>query len=135
LIVQPTAEETAPLVSAAIAGVYLDSLGSVAPRWFSVGAARNIATRIHPAGRTVRAWEDALNAARSSGLSPEKVAESTNLDAPSAALAQGFVKELMKLPAWNLLLGAMTAGNRFEAAFQQSFRAEPTATYIGWMSR
>jgi hypothetical protein len=135
IVVQPTAEETGPLLSEVITGAYLDSLGSVAPRWFAVGTARNIAAKIHGKSPLVKGWEDAIPPAMSAGLTADAVATTTNLDNNGAALAMGFVKELMKMPAWTVLMSGIAQGKRFDPTFQGAFRTAPTAALKSWMGR
>jgi len=135
VVAQPTAEETAPLLSEVIAGAYLDSLGSVAPRWFAVGTARNIASKIHGKTPLVKAWEDAFAPARTVGLTPNSILTTTNLDANAAAISQAFVKDLMKSPAWATLMSSIAKGTRFEPAFQQAFRTQPAPLMTQWLGR
>lgn len=135
VVVQPTAEDTGLLLSEVIVGAYLDALGSVAPRWFAVGAARNIAGKIHGKSPLVKAWEDALAPAMASGLSSDAVLSTSNLDNNGAALAQGFVKELMKAPSWTVLMSSIAKGARFDGAFQQAYRSAAAPLMKRWMGR
>lgn len=134
-VAQPTAEESGPLLCEVIVGAYLDSLGSMAPRWFAVGAARNIAGKIHSKSPLAKAWEDALAPAMASGLPSDAVLTTTNLDNNGAAIAQGFVKELMKSPSWTMLMSGIAKGARFDGVFQQAYRSPAAPLMKRWLGR
>jgi hypothetical protein len=135
LVAQPTSEETGPLISEVITGAYLDSLGGMAPRWFAVGTARNIAAKIHNKSPLTKAWEDAVGPAMGAGLSADSLATTRNLDNNGAALGMGFVKELMKSPAWTVLMSGIAQGKRFDPTFQGAYRTSATAALKAWMGR
>jgi hypothetical protein len=135
VVAQATPEETAPLISQVICGVYLDSLGSYAPRWFAVGTARNVAGKIHAKSVTAKVWQDALAPAMSSNLSPDAVLATNNPDGTAAALSQGFVAQLMKTPAWTVLMSSIAKGNRFDGAFQSAYRSQPNPLFKQWLGR
>lgn len=135
IVNQGNAEDTAPLISEIIAGAYLDSLDSAAPRWFAVGTARNIASKIHGKSMLTKQWQDGLATAMGSGISSNAVVSARNPDGNVAALSQGFVKEMMKSPAWTLLMSSISKGNKFDAAFQQAYRSDPDTLMKNWMGR
>lgn len=128
-------EMIAPLIDETMIGAYLDSLGSEMPRWFAVGVARNMAATMHRQNAIPKQWEDAAIPARSAGLTPDAILNTRNPDTNSAALAQAFVRELMKTPAWNTLLGSLLGGARFDGAFSQAFRSAPQQLFTNWMRR
>jgi mono/diheme cytochrome c family protein len=123
----------APLLAETIVGAYLDSCGPEMPRWFAVGTARNIASKMHPNSVVGKQWEDALASAFSSGIKPDAIMTTTNLDAGTAALSQAFVKDLMRAPSWSGLLSNLRSGARFEGAFNTAFRSAPLPLFGNWL--
>jgi hypothetical protein len=123
----------APLLAETIVGAYLDSCGSEMPRWFAVGTARNIATKMHPNSPVGKQWEDALASAFSSGIKTDGIMTTRNLDAGAAALSQAFVKDLMRAPSWAGLLNQLRSGVRFDGAFNQAFRSAPLPLMNNWV--
>mgnify|MGYP003618523654 CR=1 FL=1 len=136
VVVPPEKTDTiAPLFDETIVGALLDSRGSEMPRWFAVGAARNIAASMHRQNPIGKQWEDAALGARTSGLTPDAILSTRNPDAVTAAIAQAFVKELMKAPAWSSLLGNLLNGVRFDGAFNQAYRGAPQPLLTNWLRR
>ena len=125
----------APLLAETIVGSYLDSCGSEMPRWFAIGTARNIATKMHPNSPIGKQWEDAVAMAFSSGIKPDGIMTTKNPDAGTSALAQAFVKDLMKTPPWTGLFNNIKSGARFDGAFSTAFRGPPLGLMTNWMSR
>lgn len=135
LVSQPTPEETAPLISAAIAGSLIDSLGSKAPRWFSIGTARNIAGKLHAKTPVVKQWDDDFLAAGSALLTVNAIINTANPDPKAMAVSQMFVKDMMKQPAWATLVAGVVKGTKFADVFQSAFKTDPQKVFEGWMKK
>jgi hypothetical protein len=133
IVAQETPEMMGPLMTEVIVGAYLDSLGSVAPRWFAVGTARNVAGQLHSKSPMVKQWQDAIAPAMAAGLTAKAVLDTKNPDANTNAIAQAFVRELMKTPAWTTLMSAIARGSRFDPAFNQAYRTGPEPMLTGWL--
>ena len=135
LVAQPTTEETAPLISAAVAGSFIDSLGSKAPRWFTIGVARNLAAKIHSKTDIVKQWEDGLMAAASANLTVNAIIATSNPDLNAMAVSQAFVKDLMKSPGWATLVSGIVKGAKFNETFQAAYRTDPQKLFEQWMQK
>lgn len=125
-------EVLSPLLTETIVGAYLDSLGSSAPRWFAVGAARNVAAQLHAKSPVVKGWQDAVMTAAGAGLSSDAVLNTKSPDANVKAASQIFVRDLMKQSAWTSLLTSIAKGSKFDAAFNNAFRNNPKAVFDAW---
>lgn len=126
------AEEFAPLLAETVIGCYFDSVAEGLPRWFAVGTARNMAAKMHPQNPIVKSWEDG---AVSSGVTPQTLVNSRNLDAGMGAVSQAFVKDLMRSPKWTSLMNGLASGARFDGAFAQAFGGPPLPLLTQWVSR
>lgn len=128
-----TAEEMAPLISEVIVGAYLDSCGSDAPKWFTLGAARNIVAQIHAKSETVKQWEDAINSI--GVVSADAILKTKNADPGIAAICQDFVKGLARSPNWGNFQAAVLRGTKFDGAFRQAYNSDPLPMMQKWTNR
>jgi hypothetical protein len=128
-------ETMLPMLAETIVGAYLDSCGPEMPRWFAIGTARNIASKMHPNSVVGKQWEDALASAFSSGIKPDAIMTTKNPDAGVSALSQAFVKELMKTPQWTGLLNNLKGGARFTDSFSRAYNVGPLQLMTNWLSR
>lgn len=135
LVALPTLEETAPLISEVIAASLIDSLGSKAPRWFTIGTARNIAAKVHAKSPTVKQWDDDFAAAGSALLTVNAIINTANPDPKAMAVAQKFVKDMMTQPAWATLVAGVVKGTKFGDVFQSAFKTDPQKVFEGWMKK
>jgi len=128
-----SAEAMAPLIAEMIIGAYIDSCGPEAPKWFTIGTARNIASKLHTKSDITKKWEDDLAAV--GVVSADGILKTKNPDAGIAALSQDFVKGLARSPAWNTFLGNILKGTRFDGAFRQAYGSDPLPMMQKWANR
>lgn len=123
---------TAPLLSEAMAGAQLDSLGEM-PRWFAIGAARNIAARTEPGSPVIKEWQAGIAPALASPGQVDKFLETNNPDNDGLSLSYGFVGALMKQSAqYEAVLSAVKQGRDFDQAFRAAYKADPKAAFAAW---
>lgn len=128
-----SAETMAPLIAEMIIGAYIDSCGPEAPKWFTIGTARNIAAKLHTKSEITKKWEDDLQSVGT--VSADGILKTKNPDAGIAALSQDFVKGLARSPAWNTFLANIMKGTRFDGAFRQAYGSDPLPMMQKWANR
>jgi mono/diheme cytochrome c family protein len=123
------------LLGQQIAGAYIASLGD-SPLWFREGAARVAASRLAPTDARVKSWDDSLSAVLGSMSAPADFLQGKLPPEPSAIASYSFMKFVMAdSRKFDILLGALRRGGKFDQAFAQAYGAPPVQLTAAWVRR
>lgn len=130
----PNDGDTRLLLAEQICGAALAGRG--APEWFTRGAGRAVASRLHPRAARVREWQRQVPAAVQATGPGAAVLEGGADPGSAAIVAGGFVGALApKAAKLKPLVAALDRGSGFEEAFSKAFRGGPRQLYEAWMAK
>jgi hypothetical protein len=134
-VVPPQSKEEGTLeslVAEQLAGVYVESLGTAVPTWFSQGTAWAVASNIAGKDARVQAWNDRIGEALSKMKKPDDFLTGQISAGDAAVLNYSFVKYLMARNAHRDILNSMRKGMDFQQAFLAEFRTTPDKIAALW---
>jgi mono/diheme cytochrome c family protein len=134
-VVPPKSEDEyslAAVIGAQVAGIYIDSLGTV-PRWFSEGSALAVAARLDPKDPDLKRREDRVPAIVRGAKSPDAFLTGGIAAADVPAANYSFVSFLMSNQAkYNALLAAIKQGAPFDQALERTYGGNAKALATAW---
>jgi mono/diheme cytochrome c family protein len=121
------------LVTQQIGALYVASLGSGVPRWFSEGTGRVVASRLAPNDPRVRAWDDDLKRVLPTMTAADDFMTGKLPPEESDIASYSFVKFLMAdARKHNLLIDGLRKGGDFSKVFLEVYGAGPAQAAQAW---
>lgn len=120
------------LVAEQLAGVYVESLGSAVPAWFSQGIAWAVASNMAGKDGRVSAWNDQIGPALAKMKKPDDFLTGQLSASDAAVLNYSFAKFLMSRGGFRGMLNSLRTGMDFQQAFAKSFGATPAQVATVW---
>ncbi len=121
-IVPPQSKEEGSLeglVAEQLAGVYVESLGSAVPAWFSQGTAWAVASNMGGKDARVMAWNDRIVESLAKMKKPDDFLTGQLSASDASVLNYSFAKYLMTRGGHRGLLNSLRTGMDFQSGFRQ----------------